>query len=488
MTPVENTMPTAVEEQVELIPRDSLEQLSLQEHTITRNGTDEFSVPELFTSLPPIRDHLVTDTSISQDETARHCLPLHAGTNRSLFDLNPQGIPRLNQEDHVEFLTDTIQNAKHVPYDALRPWLVYWSLVGLTVLGEDLERWRDRVLETFSPMQNASGGFGGGHGQNSHAAPSYAVVLSLAMVGGNEGMNMIDRRALWRWLGELKQSDGGFRMSVGGEEDVRGAYCTMTIISLLAIPLELPPNAPARASGFTSFLDGLPEYLSRCQTFEGGVSGAPQTEAHGAYAFCVLACLCILGPPHEIIPKYLNLPLLISWLSARQHAPEGGFSGRTNKLVDGCYSHWVGGCWPLIEAALNGPQTPTSIIKPKISSLFSKEGLIRYILSCCQAESGGLRDKPSAYPDAYHSCYVLAGLSSTRYYNYFTGDSNDARTVDSLDSALRWTWSAISSGEESGKGSFFDAEDNLEPLHPIFVIPWAAVERCSNVFRQKTGF
>ena len=94
--------------------------------------------------------------------------------------------------------------------------------------------------------------------------------------------------------------------------------------------------------------------------------------------------------------RYLNLPLLISWLSARQHAPEGGFSGRTNKLVDGCYSHWVGGCWPLIEAALNGPQTSTSVIKPKISSLFSKEGLIRYILSCCQEESGGLRDKPSA--------------------------------------------------------------------------------------------
>ena len=25
----------------------------------------------------------------------------------------------------------------------------------------------------------------------------------------------------WRWLGELKQSDGGFRVCVGGEEDVR---------------------------------------------------------------------------------------------------------------------------------------------------------------------------------------------------------------------------------------------------------------------------
>lgn len=25
----------------------------------------------------------------------------------------------------------------------------------------------------------------------------------------------------WRWLGEVKQADGGFRMCVGGEEDVR---------------------------------------------------------------------------------------------------------------------------------------------------------------------------------------------------------------------------------------------------------------------------
>ena len=39
------------------------------------------------------------------------------------------------------------------------------------------------------------------------------------------------------------------------------------------------------------------------QTFEGGISGAPDTEAHGAYAFCALACLSILGPPHDYIPK-----------------------------------------------------------------------------------------------------------------------------------------------------------------------------------------
>jgi len=30
----------------------------------------------------------------------------------------------------------------------------------------------------------------------------------------------------------------------------------------------------------------------------------------------------------------------------------GGFRGRTNKLVDGCYSWWVGGLFELIEEIL----------------------------------------------------------------------------------------------------------------------------------------
>lgn len=85
----------------------------------------------------------------------------------------------------------------------------------------------------------------------------------------------------------------------------------------------------------------------------------------------------------------------MSWLSARQYAPEGGFAGRTNKLVDGCYSHWVGGCWPLLEASISGPQTQEDLTKPaNPGSLFSRERLIRYVLSCCQADEGGLRDKP----------------------------------------------------------------------------------------------
>jgi protein farnesyltransferase subunit beta len=102
--------------------------------------------------------------------------------------------------------------------------------------------------------------------------------------------------------------------------------------------------------------------------------------------------------------RYLDVPRLIAWLSSRQYAPEGGLSGRTNKLVDGCYSHWIGGCWPLIEACLRGSNSPASdataaakTLVPNKESLFSREGLIRYTLCCCQDQSrrGGLRDKPS---------------------------------------------------------------------------------------------
>lgn len=93
----------------------------------------------------------------------------------------------------------------------------------------------------------------------------------------------------------------------------------------------------------------------------------------------------------------------MSWLSARQNAPEGGFSGRTNKLVDGCYAHWVGACWPLLQPYLderyrNIKKEDTDMMDldtPSADGLFSREALIRYILCACQDEKrGGLRDKP----------------------------------------------------------------------------------------------
>ena len=44
-----------------------------------------------------------------------------------------------------------------------------------------------------------------------------------------------------------------------------GAYCVMAILSLLDLPLTLPPDAPAREAGLETLTDGLAQYLSRCK-------------------------------------------------------------------------------------------------------------------------------------------------------------------------------------------------------------------------------
>lgn len=426
-------------------------------------------------------DDLVTTTSEAQAKVTAECLPHLLGDDTQGLELNRYGIPHLRREAHARFLHAQLEKlpAPYQVIDASRPWLFYWSLAGLASLGEDVSQYRERLIETVRPLQNLGGGFGGGHGQLSHCACTYATTLALATVGGLE---MIDRKAAWHWLGSIKQADGGFCMAVGAEEDIRGAYCAMTIITLLNLPLELPPDSSARTEGgLTSLLDGLGEWVGRCQTYEGGIGGAPTNEAHGAYAFCALACLSIIDAPHISIPKYLDVHALASWLANRQTMPEGGFQGRQEKLVDACYSHWVGGCWDLIQAALSGPNGPNNEDDPP--ELWNRKALVHYLLTCCQqpGKKGGMRDKPSTRPDAYHTCYSLAGLSHAQnHYRYDFGASTRDAETGRLMAAFNWSAGLPSTAEmEDWK---FDGGDLVRFVHPVFVVSMCVVEEARRQF------
>ena len=185
-------------------------------------------IPSLFTNPPPIFDALTTETSTLQASTINECLPFLRGSPLALpnVPLNSHGVPGLDRARHIAFLHKTLQRlpAGYAAADASRPWMFYWALAGLCALGEReaaVEAYRERLIATVRPLQHPDGGFGGGNGQMAHLAPTYAVILALAIVGGEEALEVVDRRALWRWLGRLKQRDGGFQMAVGGEEDVR---------------------------------------------------------------------------------------------------------------------------------------------------------------------------------------------------------------------------------------------------------------------------
>jgi protein farnesyltransferase subunit beta len=183
----------------------------------------------------------------------------------------------------------------------------------------------------------------------------------------------------------------------------------------------------------------------------------------------------VLGPPRATLRRFLDVPLLARWLAERQCAPEGGFAGRANKLVDGCYGHWIAGCSPLLGAALDGAP-----------ALFSREDLVRYSLCACQAERGGLRDKPGKLPDAYHTCYVLAGLAAAQH-RWLPPEAAAAAEAAEAETAAAETAAAAAAAagnalraplgwrvervEEAGVGA-----DRVEPLHPVLVVGLEAAE------------
>jgi protein farnesyltransferase subunit beta len=237
-----------------------------------------------------------------------------------------------------------------------------------------------------------SGGFCGGPvpGQCAHLAPTYAAVNALVSIGTEAALACIDREALRRFLHRMKMPDGSFRMHDDGECDVRGSYCALSVASLCDL---LDDELTA----------GAAEWLASCQTYEGGFGASPGEEAHGGYTFCGLAAAIILGRVDA-----LRLPALAYWATQRQLPQMGGFQGRTNKLVDSCYSFWQGGAFPLLQAALaEQGQMPASGATP----LFDAPALLDYLLICAQCAPGGLRDKPGRSRDFYHTCYALSGLS-----------------------------------------------------------------------------
>ena len=119
-----------------------------------------------------------------------------------------------------------------------------------------------------------------------------------------------------------------------GEVDVRATYTILACAQLLNLPKQFL---------FSSKVLG---FVQSCQTFEGGFGGEMGSEAHGGYTYCAVASLYLLwknNTNHDSLDQMgIDLPSLCGWLARRQMYREGGFCGRANKLVDGCYSFWQG--------------------------------------------------------------------------------------------------------------------------------------------------
>ena len=389
------------------------------------------------------------------------------------------------------------------------------------------------------------------------------------------------RIPLYRWMASLQVPEtGGYRMQHDGEVDVRATY-TIACCSKLLDLLETKNNYKRKynknkkndddddddaknknnsGSGSSSDLQqqqrpkrftvlGRPlviDFVRSCQTYEGGMGGEPFSEAHGGYTLCAVAALKLLGALHDhdcdndndndyergdgndptstaaniSMTHGLDVSALIGWLSRRQTTYEGGFSGRCNKLVDGCYSFWQGGAvaiassssgivggiydgdddckdcdddpWlrrynrnrcamsALVEtstATATATLAATATLTPSEATtntntnntngnnknlpfplLYNVFLLERYILLCAQEITGGLRDKPSKPRDFYHTCYNLSGLSIAQHCSSSSSGNGDGDNDNSED-------------DKEFDTGFGDAEQTLvEMTHPCYNI------------------
>ncbi|CAK4831769.1 unnamed protein product [Aphanomyces euteiches] len=364
-------------------------------------------------SLPT--DDWPTATTRLQRETESSCtaffVPMDSLPKSELHKLQMAGF--ISQDNQVRLLRD-----KHIPYlirgleylppgyasmDASRPWFMYWILHSLELLDdeEDIQKFADSCMNTIKRCWSGSfgGGFGGGIIQLGHMATTYASCLALAIIGTPEAYDLVDRKGLNDFFLSLKDpATGAFHAHDQGELDVRTTYCAISIASLYGI---LTPELTA----------GVVDFVRACQTYEGGFGPFPHQEAHGGYCFCAAAILDILNAWDAV-----DVDALLHYTAHRQMAVEGGYQGRTNKLVDGCYSFWQGSV-PALLAKAN---------KSGGSYVSDAEAHQRYILLCGQQIEGGLRDKPGKPRDHYHSCYVLSGLSLSQWNgNTLVGDNQN---------------------------------------------------------------
>ena len=444
------------------------------------------------------------------------------------LEFDPYAI-RLLRQAHTTYLINALSeplSKGFVSLDASHPWMVYWCLHSLDLLGYfdedsrnafnvsglhdtalmDLElmqkghllsrivstleacwtevqvillkkevladvRLKQLLLQQQQEQSNYSdnlqdgsyvsikaGGFTGGPSQLPHCAPTYAAVLSLSVVAslgsysnnspehpyyhaGQAALSLLSRTRLQMYAffvslridaSELygeKQQSTAFRMHYDGEVDVRAGYCLLAPAFLLGLLNDrnvetniddicdqnnvTPSQSTSIIQQNNSLLTvpAIAQHIATCQTYEGGFAAEPHNEAHGGYTFCALAALRILNAVHLV-----DINALQSWLARRQLGYEGGFCGRTNKLVDGCYSFWQGGALAVLDGWLL-EQTPKQTLRDKELYDFTFDEILlqRYILLCAQDVNGGLRDKPSKHRDFYHSCYNLSGLSVAQH-------------------------------------------------------------------------
>lgn len=192
-----------------------------------------------------------------------------------------------------------------------------------------------------------------------------------------------------KYIANLQQPNGTFAGDEWGETDTRFLYGALNALSLLNLLPDQRPDRPPLID-----VPAATAHVKACQNFDGGFGVAPGAESHSGQIFTCLAALSIAGE----LDSYLGeegKDRLGAWMSERQLDETGGLNGRPMKLVDVCYSWWVGSSLAMIDRL----------------HWIDRKKLTAFILRCQDPVEGGIADRPGDMVDVFHTHFGVAGLS-----------------------------------------------------------------------------
>ncbi|KAI7196097.1 geranylgeranyl transferase-like protein type II beta subunit [Hortaea werneckii] len=301
-------------------------------------------------------------------------------------------------DKHVAYIQSLDTRRDELEYhltEHLRVSGIYWGLTALHLLGHPDALPREGVLDFVLSCLRENGGFGAAPGHDAHMLYTVSAVQVLALIDGFEDLEKrVDngKMKVAKFISGLQQPNGTFAGDEWGETDTRFLYGALNALSLLQmLPSQRPSEAPLVD------VPAATAHIKACQNFDGGFGVAPGRESHSGQVFTCLAALSIAGE----LDSYLGeegKDRLGAWLSERQLA-SGGLNGRPEKLVDSCYSWWVGSSLAMIGRFhwINGQK------------------LTKFILECQDPEQGGFADRLGDMVDVFHTVFAITGLSFAGY-------------------------------------------------------------------------
>ncbi|KAK9368212.1 terpenoid cyclases/protein prenyltransferase alpha-alpha toroid [Lipomyces kononenkoae] len=282
-----------------------------------------------------------------------------------------------------------------------------------------------------------------------HTAGTYFALCTLIIL--RDDLSRLDRAGMMRWLQKCQRPDGSFAAGVlqsknsaagsddnceqkFGERDLRFGYCAAATRWLIGGDLLARKNVVADISIHQVF-----GYIRSCISYDGGIAMSPYTEGHAGGTYCGVGTLRLLSQGN--INKVLGDAVvgdIIRWSIMNQVYAEieqeaesedeyhsepasfsssespllrgpvvdrpAGFSGRSNKAPDTCYSFWIGGTLEMLEipGSLNRGSLWLSDIRASVM----------FLLTLTQNPIiGGFSKIAGTHPDILHSYLGIAALA-----------------------------------------------------------------------------